>query len=74
MIEVVFTGWVKGMRPLPFSMYLYKEINLSLREAWDIQIKITAGEVASIKVSDIDLAIEIQKKSEELGVIAEIKR
>jgi hypothetical protein len=72
-IEIAFSGWIPGMRPIPFIHLLNDTANLSLKESKEVKDNVVNGIPTVIRVLDIDIANRIVIKSRELGVICAIR-
>lgn len=71
-MKIKFTGWVKGMRQIPFMKYLNTHTNLTLKESQDVKLKILNNEIVYLDVDNIDIAKEIIINSKDFGVVCEI--
>lgn len=70
MMKIVFYGWIKGMRPIPFYTMLHEKAGIPLKEALDIRLELVSGKTIELVVPTEEIAKEIVSKSLELGVKA----
>lgn len=74
MTKIVFFGWKVGARKIPFTKLLNNKAGLSLTEAKRIKdLIIDEDEVVEVEVTSVDVAKEIIRESEKLGIKAKLK-
>lgn len=73
MARIIFEGWVYGMQKIPFIKLLNVTAGLSLKESKRIKDSVVDGEIITLDVISDDLASEIIKEAQQLGVKCKLK-
>ena len=72
MIIIRYTGWKYGLQKISLVELLQDYAHLSLGESKHMVDKILRNQVQEVYLKDISIALELLKRSQELGAVCEL--